>query len=118
MFIGTNFGAVKRAQAKDRLKVLGYKFLEPVVGRLHLTDGVLAAARNPYAALLWLEFQASPEGQKLLDEHWPYGASVLLPNSVPAQVMGKQLLRAGTSVGAHYREATRARSDAEFVEPR
>jgi len=29
--------------------------------------------------------------------------------------MGKQLLRAGTSVGAHYREAQRARSTAEFV---
>ena len=53
MFMGTNFGAVKRAQAKDRAKVLGYKFLEPVVGRLHLTDGVLAAARNPYAALFY-----------------------------------------------------------------
>jgi len=32
-----------------------------------------------------------------------------------AQVIGKQLLRSGTSVGAHYREATRARSAAEFV---
>ena len=92
MFVGTNFGAVKRAQEKDRAKVLGYKFLEPVVGRLHLTDGVLAAARNPYAALLWLEFQASPEGQKLLDEHWPFGASVLLPDSVQAQeTKGKKL---------------------------
>jgi four helix bundle protein len=30
-------------------------------------------------------------------------------------VIGKQLLRSGTSVGAHYREATRARSDAEFI---
>jgi len=29
--------------------------------------------------------------------------------------MSNQLLRAGTSVGAHYREATRARSTAEFV---
>ena len=38
-----------------------------------------------------------------------------LPNGVAAQVMGKQLLRAGTSVGAHYREANRARSDAEFI---
>ncbi len=27
-----------------------------------------------------------------------------------AQVLGKQMLRSGTSVGAHYREATRARS--------
>ncbi len=38
-----------------------------------------------------------------------------LPKSTEAQVMGKQLLRSGTSVGAHYREATRARSDAEFI---
>jgi len=38
-----------------------------------------------------------------------------LPTTVVAQVLGKQMLRAGTSVGAHYREATRARSDAEFV---
>lgn len=31
------------------------------------------------------------------------------------RVVGKQLLRAGTSVGANYREASRARSTAEFV---
>ena len=38
-----------------------------------------------------------------------------LPKTTEAQVMGKQILRSGTSVGAHYREATRARSTAEFV---
>jgi four helix bundle protein len=38
-----------------------------------------------------------------------------LPKSAVAQTLGRQLLRSGTSVGAHYREATRARSDAEFV---
>lgn len=38
-----------------------------------------------------------------------------LPSRTDAQVLGKQLLRSGTSVGAHYREATRARSTAEFV---
>lgn len=38
-----------------------------------------------------------------------------LPKSTEAQVIGKQLLRSGTSVGAHYREGTRARSDAEFI---
>jgi four helix bundle protein len=31
------------------------------------------------------------------------------------RVLGKQMLRAGTSVGANYREASRARSDSEFV---
>ncbi len=38
-----------------------------------------------------------------------------LPRTTVAQVVGKQMLRAGTSVGAHYREAVRSRSDAEFV---
>ena len=38
-----------------------------------------------------------------------------LPKSTVAQVIGKQVLRSATSVGAHYREATRARSTAEFV---
>jgi four helix bundle protein len=40
---------------------------------------------------------------------------VALPKTTEAQVIGKQLLRSGTSVGAHYREATRGRSTAEFV---
>ena len=38
-----------------------------------------------------------------------------LPKTAVAQVLGRQLLRSGTSVGAHYREAYRARSVAEFV---
>jgi four helix bundle protein len=38
-----------------------------------------------------------------------------LPHSPEAQVLGKQLLRAGTSVGANYRAAGRARSKAEFI---
>ncbi len=39
-----------------------------------------------------------------------------LPKNDPvAQVLGKQVLRSGTSVGANYREASRARSKAEFI---
>lgn len=38
-----------------------------------------------------------------------------LPDSTPAQVIGRQLLRSGTSVGAQYREAIRSRSDAEYT---
>ena len=38
-----------------------------------------------------------------------------LPKSTEGQVIGKQLLRSGTSVGAHYHEGSRARSTAEFV---
>ena len=38
-----------------------------------------------------------------------------LPKSTGAQVLGKQVLRSGTSVGANYREAYRGRSRAEFA---
>lgn len=38
-----------------------------------------------------------------------------LPKSVEAQVIGRQVLRSGTAVGAHYREADRAKSTADFV---
>src|SRR5436305_15104729 len=38
-----------------------------------------------------------------------------LPSNADAQVMGKQLLRCGTSVAANYRAVCRARSRAEFV---
>ena len=38
-----------------------------------------------------------------------------LPKSEEARVLGKQVLRSGTSVGANYREAHRARSKTEFI---
>ena len=38
-----------------------------------------------------------------------------LPKSTEAQVIGTQVLRSGTSVGAHVREGKRSRSDAELV---
>jgi len=38
-----------------------------------------------------------------------------LPRTPEAQVLGKQLLRSGTSIGANYRATGRARSKAEFV---
>lgn len=38
-----------------------------------------------------------------------------LPKHTLSQVLGKQILRSGTSVGANYREAFRSGSKAEFV---
>jgi len=43
------------------------------------------------------------------------GLYVRLPQSGEAQILGRQALRSGTSVGAHHREAYRARSNAEFI---
>ncbi|MBW2567078.1 MAG: four helix bundle protein [Deltaproteobacteria bacterium] len=38
-----------------------------------------------------------------------------LPRSRTAEVLGRQLLRSGTSVGANYRSACRAKSNADFI---
>jgi four helix bundle protein len=38
-----------------------------------------------------------------------------LPTTTEAQIIGKQVLRSGTSVGAQYREGFRAKSKADFV---
>ena len=40
---------------------------------------------------------------------------VALPRTDVARTLGRQMLRSGTSVGAHGREAFRSRSDAELV---
>jgi four helix bundle protein len=37
-----------------------------------------------------------------------------LPKTTEAQIIGKQLLRSGTSIAANYRAACRGRSNAEF----
>ena len=38
-----------------------------------------------------------------------------LPKGMTANVIGRQLLRCGTSVGANYRAACRAKSQADFI---
>ena len=92
LFLGTNLGAVKRAQVKDPLGVLVSKIIEPVPIRLHEGYGILTTADSPYLGLLWLELHASPEGQKIMDEDWPLGASVFSPGSAQeAMTRGKKL---------------------------
>jgi four helix bundle protein len=38
-----------------------------------------------------------------------------LPKTTEAQILGKQVLRSGTSIGAQYREGHRAKSDADVI---
>ncbi|NDG70144.1 MAG: four helix bundle protein [Proteobacteria bacterium] len=64
---------------------------------------------------------ASRLSEEFRDRTKRFAASVIrLYFSLPrdreeVRVCGKQLLRSGTSVAAHVREASRARSDQEFV---
>ena len=41
--------------------------------------------------------------------------TALKKSNPAAQILGRRLLRSGTAVGANYREASRARSDSEFI---
>jgi four helix bundle protein len=61
--------------------------------------------------------QAKPD---LLDRTRSFALQIIrlvdeLPNKPTGWIIGKQVLRSGTSVGANYREAQRARSKAEFI---
>jgi hypothetical protein len=62
-----------------------------------------------------------PDEKDLRQRTKEFGLQILsmfsgLPKTTEAQVLGKQVLRSGTSVGANYREAYRARSRAEWSE--
>jgi four helix bundle protein len=61
-----------------------------------------------------------PEDNHLRQRTKGFGLQIIrmfsgLPKSMEAQVLGKQVLRSGTSVGANYREAYRGRSKPEFI---
>jgi iron(III) transport system substrate-binding protein len=89
---GPNFDSILRAIEKDPSEVLAYKLLEPVPVRLNEAQSVLNSAENPYSALLWLEFVASPDGQKILDEGGPYEASLFIQGTAQEKaVRGKKL---------------------------
>ena len=58
--------------------------------------------------------------QELKNRTFEFGVRMItaveaLPKTETAKILGRQLLRAGTSVGANYRAAARARSQADFI---
>jgi hypothetical protein len=60
--------------------------------RLSLEEAIQAGAQHPHAALLWLEWMASPEAQKLADEHEPSSSSIYVRGGIVEQELrGKKL---------------------------
>ena len=76
-----NYNAIIRMARKDPSGSLDFKVIEPVPVRIHEPQGVYRSAAHPYAALLWLEFQASPEAQKIIDQYEPLKSSIHAPES-------------------------------------
>jgi len=89
---GANYGTVTRAQRKDSLRVIQLITLEPVPVRIGVEQAILEISQNRHAALLWLEFLAGAEAQKLMDLHEPLTASVYSKGSAAEQALrGKKL---------------------------
>jgi hypothetical protein len=97
MFV-TGYQIVMRAMEKDRTGALAFKIIEPVPVRISEVEGTPASAPppasapHPYAALLWLEFEASAEGQKILDDYEPHKGSIFVPGTGAEQLIrGKKI---------------------------
>jgi len=91
MVVGPNFGAIKRLAEKDPQGVLGYVIPEPVPVRFGGVQGLVAGARNPHVGLLWLEWLASPEAQKMMDQ-LEFSSSVYVRDSLTErELRGKKL---------------------------
>jgi ABC-type Fe3+ transport system substrate-binding protein len=88
---GINYHFTLNAMKKDPTGNLQFKIVEPVPVSLVDAEGVLATASHPYAALLWLEFEAGPEGQAIIDKFVPLKSSLYAPDSaVEKALRGKK----------------------------
>ena len=92
LFAGVNYHSTMRAMKKNPMGNLQMKLVEPVPVRVSATEGIINNARNPYTALLWLEFEGSPEGQEVIDKHEPLKSSLYSRgSSVENLISGKKL---------------------------
>jgi ABC-type Fe3+ transport system substrate-binding protein len=92
LLFGANYGSAVRAQRKDPMGVIQFTVFEPAPVRITVEEAILATSRNPHAAILWLEFMAGSEGQKLIDQHEPLIASIHTNGSaVEHALRGKKL---------------------------
>jgi len=92
MMIGPNWHNMKELEAKDPSGVLKCLLLEPVPLRFGNRQAILAAAQHPHAALLWMEWMATPEAQKITDEKEPLASSIYVRGgAVEQELKGKKL---------------------------
>ena len=77
----TNYHACVRTQRQDPRKALVCKLIEPIPVRLSVEQAIIQNAPRPYGAILFIEFLASPEAQKILDDIEPLKSSIYVPGS-------------------------------------
>lgn len=105
MMMGPNYGSVRQAQLKDPSGVLQYSIPDPVPVRFGNSLAILATAEHPHAAILWLEWLASPEAQKIADETEPFASSMYVRGgAVEQELRGKKLSIEDTEALRHAQE--------------
>ena len=86
------YHSCQRAAKKDPSGSLECRLIEPVPGRIQEFAAVNSTAPHPYTSILWLEFQASREGQSIVENFEPMNTSVYAPDSALArELQGKKL---------------------------
>jgi len=81
-----------RAKEKDVTKALECKVIEPAPARIQEMTAINGNTQNSNAALLWVEFQVSSAGQRIIDDEEPLKSSIYVPGSELAKVIqGKKL---------------------------
>ena len=89
---GVNYHSAMRLKKKDVRGILEIKVIEPAPLRVTHPQMILYSASSPYAALLFIEHQASPEGQAIMDRYEPVQASIYTPGSIlNGMVKGKKV---------------------------
>jgi ABC-type Fe3+ transport system substrate-binding protein len=87
LHFATHYQSVARAISKDATGALQAKIIEPVPVRLTELKMVLNSAAHPYAGLLFIEHEASPEGQAIIDKYGPLKGSLFVPGSALAKAL-------------------------------
>lgn len=86
LFIGTYYHGVMRQKRKSA-QDLEVAILEPVPVRLTEIHSIIRGARHPSSAMLFLEYVAGAEGQKILWEVEPFKSSIYAAGSKTEELM-------------------------------
>jgi len=82
MNCGMYIHTARRVLKQDPSAPIRMVIPDPFPISYHEPEGVYAHSKNPHAALLWIEFLASKEGQELVDAHEPGRGSFLVEGTL------------------------------------
>lgn len=82
LMCGALLHSTKRLLKKDPTLPIGIVIPDPLGIGLTEPEAVYATARNPNGSLLWLEFLASAEGQRVVEEVNPGKGSLLIEGTI------------------------------------